>query len=44
VLLKVVPIDLSNIQSLVSNGWIDSQYGSLSKVCAGLPKVSICAG
>jgi len=43
VMLKVVPIDSSNIQTLVANGWIDSQFGGLDKVCTGLPKVSICA-
>lgn len=42
VMLKVVPIDSSNVQSLVSNGWIQSQFGGLTKVCKGLPKVSIC--
>jgi len=42
VMLKVVPIDRSNVKSLVTNGWIKSQFGGLSKVCKGLPKVSIC--
>ena len=42
VMLKVVPIDSSNVQTLVTNGWIKSQFGSLAKVCKGLPKVSIC--
>ena len=42
VMLKVVPIDSGNITSLVKNGWITSQYGSLAKFCKGLPKVSIC--
>lgn len=41
-MLKVVPIDQGNIQTLVKNGWIKSQYGGLAKVCQGLPKVSIC--
>jgi D-xylose transport system substrate-binding protein len=42
VMLKVVPIDSSNIESLVSNGWIKSQYGSVAKFCRGMPMVSIC--
>jgi D-xylose transport system substrate-binding protein len=42
VMLKVVPIDRSNVKSLVTNGWIKSQFGGLAKVCKGLPKVSIC--
>jgi hypothetical protein len=42
VMLKVVPIDQSNIQLLVKNGWIKSQYGGLGKVCKGMPKQSIC--
>lgn len=42
VMLKVVPIDSGNVKSLVTNGWIKSQFGGLSKVCKGLPKVSIC--
>jgi ABC-type xylose transport system, periplasmic component len=42
VMLKVVPIDSSNIRSLVTNGWIKSQYGSLAKFCKGLPKTSVC--
>jgi D-xylose transport system substrate-binding protein len=42
VMLKVVPIDSSNVKLLVTNGWIKSQFGGLSKVCKGLPKVSIC--
>jgi D-xylose transport system substrate-binding protein len=42
VFLPVVPIDKSNVKTLVTNGWIKSQYGSLAKVCKGLPKVSIC--
>lgn len=43
VMLKVVPIDKSNVKTLVANGWIKSQFGSLAKVCKGLPKVSICS-
>jgi len=43
VMLKVVPVDSSNISLLVKNGWIKSQYGGLAKVCKGLPKVSICS-
>jgi len=42
VMLKVVPVDSSNIQTLVTNGWIKSQFGGLAKLCKGLPKVSIC--
>jgi D-xylose transport system substrate-binding protein len=42
VMLKVVPIDRGNVQTLVTNGWIKSQFGGLAKVCKGLPKVSIC--
>ena len=38
----VVAIDKTNVSKLVTNGWIKSQYGSLAKVCKGLPKVSIC--
>ncbi len=41
-MLKVVPIDQSNVKMLVTNGWIKSQFGGLAKVCKGLPKVSIC--
>jgi D-xylose transport system substrate-binding protein len=42
VMLKVVPIDSGNIRSLVANGWIKSQYGSLAKFCKGLPNAGIC--
>ncbi len=42
VMLKVVPVDQSNVKMLVTNGWIKSQFGGLAKVCKGLPKVSIC--
>lgn len=42
VMLKVVPVGQSNIKLLVSNGWIKSQFGGLTKVCKGLPKVGIC--
>jgi D-xylose transport system substrate-binding protein len=42
VMLQVVPIDKSNVNTLVTNGWISSQYGSLSKICTGLPAVGIC--
>jgi hypothetical protein len=41
-MLKVVPIDLSNISLLVKNGWIKTQLGGLSAVCTGMPKKSIC--
>jgi len=40
--LKVVPVSSSNLDLLVKNGWIKSQFGGLSKVCKGMPKVSIC--
>jgi D-xylose transport system substrate-binding protein len=42
VYLPVVPVDSSNLSLLVRNGWIKSQFGGLSKVCKGMPKVSIC--
>jgi D-xylose transport system substrate-binding protein len=42
VMLKVVPVSQSNVATLVKNGWIKSQFGSLAKVCQGLPQVSIC--
>ncbi|MGZ4337998.1 MAG: sugar ABC transporter substrate-binding protein [Gaiellaceae bacterium] len=42
VYLPVVAIDSSNVTRLVTNGWITSQFGSLEKVCSGMPKVSIC--
>jgi len=42
VMLKVVRIDSGNVKTLVTNGWIKSQFGGLAKVCKGLPKVSIC--
>lgn len=42
VYLPVVAIDKSNLMTLVTDGWIKSQYGGLGKVCAGMPKVSIC--
>ncbi len=42
VMLQVVPIDKANVKTLVTNGWITSQFGSLSKVCAGLPTTGIC--
>jgi len=42
VFLPVVAIDKSNVSKLVANGWIKSQFGGVSKVCKGLPKVSIC--
>jgi D-xylose transport system substrate-binding protein len=41
--LKVVPVSKANLSLLVRNGWIKSQFGGLSKVCKGMPKVSICA-
>jgi len=42
VYLPVVAIDSSNLDRLVTNGWIKSQFGGLAKVCAGMPAVSIC--
>jgi len=42
VMLKVVPVSKANMPLLVKNGWIKSQYGSVKKVCKGLPKKSIC--
>lgn len=42
VMLNVVPVDKANVNTLVTNGWIDSQFGSLSKVCTGLPATGIC--
>ncbi len=42
VYLPVVAIDKSNVRKLVANGWIQSQYGGVAKLCKGLPKVSIC--
>ena len=42
VMLQGRPGRLGNVTSLVTNGWIKSQYGSLAKFCKGLPKVSIC--
>ncbi len=42
VFLPVVAIDKNNVQKLVKNGWIKSQFGGLGKVCKGMPKVSIC--
>lgn len=37
VMLQVVPIDQGNVKTLVTNGWIDSQFGGVEKVMAGLP-------
>ncbi len=37
VMLPVVPIDESNVKTLVSNGWIESQFGGVDKVLTGLP-------
>jgi D-xylose transport system substrate-binding protein len=42
VMLKVVPVSSANMKMLVANGWIKSQYGSVKKVCKGLPKKNIC--
>jgi len=36
-MLKVVPIDQANVKTLVTNGWIDSQFGGIDKVLTGLP-------
>jgi hypothetical protein len=38
VMLNVVPIDQANVKMLVTNGWIDSQYGGVDKVMQGLPE------
>jgi D-xylose transport system substrate-binding protein len=38
VMLPVVPIDQSNIKTLVTNGWIQSQFGGIDKVMQGLPE------
>ncbi len=38
VMLPVVPIDQSNIKTLVTNGWIESQLGGIDKVMTGLPE------
>ncbi len=43
VIITPVAIDGSNLKTLVTNGWITSQFGGLSKVCKGLPKKSICS-
>ena len=37
VMLQVVPIDQANAKTLVTNGWIDSQFGGVDKVMSGLP-------
>jgi D-xylose transport system substrate-binding protein len=42
VFLPVVPVSKANLSLLVKNGWIKSQFGGLSKVCKGMPEVSIC--
>jgi D-xylose transport system substrate-binding protein len=42
VMLKVVPVSKANMKLLVKNKWIKSQYGSVKKVCKGMPKKSIC--
>jgi len=42
VYLKVVGIDRKHLKTLVTDGWIKSQYGGLANVCKGMPKVSIC--
>jgi D-xylose transport system substrate-binding protein len=38
VMLQVVPIDQGNVKQLVTNGWIDTQFGGIDKVMAGLPE------
>ena len=38
VMLEVVPIDQANVKMLVTNGWIDSQFGGIDKVMTGLPE------
>ena len=37
VMLQVVPIDQGNVKTLVTNQWIDSQFGGVDKVMMGLP-------
>lgn len=37
VMLEVVPIDQANVKTLMTNGWIDSQFGGIDKVMTGLP-------
>ncbi|MEJ2667134.1 MAG: substrate-binding domain-containing protein [Deinococcales bacterium] len=37
VMLKVVPIDQSNVKTLVTNGWVETQFGGLDKLLSGLP-------
>jgi D-xylose transport system substrate-binding protein len=38
VMLPVVPIDQGNVKTLVTNGWIQSQFGGVDKVLQGLPE------
>jgi D-xylose transport system substrate-binding protein len=38
VMLPVVPIDQSNVKTLVTNGWIETQLGGIDKVMTGLPE------
>jgi D-xylose transport system substrate-binding protein len=42
VYLPVVAITKSNVSKLVDNGWVQSQFGGLKKLCAGVPKVNVC--
>jgi D-xylose transport system substrate-binding protein len=37
VMLPVVPIDQSNVKTLVTNGWIETQLGGMDKLLTGLP-------
>jgi len=37
VMLQVVPVDQTNVKTLATNGWIDSQFGGVDKVLTGLP-------
>jgi D-xylose transport system substrate-binding protein len=44
VILPVVSIDKTNLSLLVTNGFIKTYLGGLSKVCKGVPKRYICKG
>jgi len=44
VILPVVSVDKTNLSLLVTNGFIKTYLGGLSKVCKGVPKRYICKG
>jgi D-xylose transport system substrate-binding protein len=44
VILPVVSVDKHNLKLLVTNGFIKTYLGGLSKVCKGVPKRYICKG